>query len=190
MWVKHLQGIFMRSQLFSFVYSRMVPQKTRTGLIQILAPIRLSVTHQEEFYQAWWAEQIKQLLPCSICRNEYWLLSHLGICDYRLSTYFPSTSSRFPQWKFPKYLVCFLFTTENDLLKTWNTCVCLRVLESEPPNFCAAAATCGSSHKLHEESSAFVVIDDLSLLAHFSAVPQLFLNSLFLQPLPVAIESM
>lgn len=108
MWVKHLHGIFMRSQFFSFVYRRMVPQTTRTGLIQILALIRLSVIHQEEFFQAWWEELIKQLLPCSICRSEYWLLSHLGICDYRLSSYFPSTPSWFPLWKFPKYLVCFL----------------------------------------------------------------------------------
>lgn len=107
MWVKHLQCIFM-SQTFSFVYRRMIPQKTRTGLIQILALIRLSVTHQEEFCQAWWAEQIKQLLPCSICKSEYWLLSHLGVCGCRLSTYFPSTLSWFPLWKFPKYLVCFL----------------------------------------------------------------------------------
>lgn len=106
MWVKHLQGIFMRSQLFSFVYNRMFPQKTRTGLIQILAPIRLSVTHQEEFFQAWWAEQIKQLLPCSSAEvNIGFYLTWISVTvDY------PHTflAHRYPLWKFPKYIVCFL----------------------------------------------------------------------------------
>lgn len=124
MWVRHLRCIFMRSQLFSFLYRRMAPQKTRTGLIQILAPIRLRVTHQEEFVQAWWAEQIKQLLPCSICRSEYWPLSHLAICDYRLSTYFLAYRVDLHYESSLSILSVYLFTTENDLLiLVWNTCV-------------------------------------------------------------------
>lgn len=167
----------------------MVPQKRRTGLIQILAPIRLSVTHQEEFFQAWWAEQIKQLLPFSICRSEYWILSHLGICDYRLSTYFPSTSSWFPPWKLPEYFICFLVYHWKWSSKTCLKFLCSGVLESEPQSFCAATAVCGSSHNLDEEGSVFALAEGLSLPARVSAVPQLFLNALFLQPLPVAIES-
>lgn len=76
----HLQK---ESTLFSFECRIMVPQKTRTGLIQILALIRLRMTHWGEFFQTWWAEQIKLLLTCLVCRSDYGLLSHLSVAiDY------------------------------------------------------------------------------------------------------------
>lgn len=102
----------------------MVPQKTRTGPVQILALIRPRMTHWEEIFQTWWAEQIKLLLTCSVCGSDYGLLPHLAVCNYRLFTYFPSTLSWISLWGFPKYSwSVVILSIENNLLRTCLKCL-------------------------------------------------------------------
>lgn len=85
-----ISSVSLGVNFFFSLYRMMVPQKIRTGQIQILALIRLRATRHKEFYQDWWAQQIKLLLTCLAWRSDYWLSCHLTIYSHRLFTYFPA----------------------------------------------------------------------------------------------------